>query len=73
MARAGKTSETGETAGDFELFYDQQGREYRAYSAVDRVNARHAWGYSTEKPKDPEPLSEAPVGDPGPTSGAVLP
>jgi hypothetical protein len=65
--------DTGETAGDYEVFYDSQGREFRAYTAVDRANARHGWGYSTEKPKTTEDEPTAPVGDPGPTSGAVTP
>jgi hypothetical protein len=45
--------------------------EFRAYTAVDVANARFAWGLSEEKPKKAEPLPEGPVGDPGPTSGAV--
>lgn len=65
MARSSSTDEP-----DYETFYDNEGREFRAYTAVDRANARFGWGYSTEKPKGAE-LPTDPVGDPGPTSGAV--
>lgn len=62
---------TGETAEEGTVFYDQQGREFRARTPVEAANARFAWGYTEEKPKSVQQESDAPAGDPGPASGAV--
>lgn len=70
MART-SSSDGKDASGEYQSFYDEHGQEFRAYTAVDVANARFAWGLSEEKPKKAEPLPEGPVGDPGPTSGAV--
>jgi hypothetical protein len=38
-------------AGEFQTFYDAEGREFRAYNALDVANARFGFGYTEEKPK----------------------
>jgi hypothetical protein len=58
-------------AGEFQTFYDAEGREFRAYNAQDVANARFGFGYTEEKPKQAEEPPTEPAGDPGPTSGAV--
>lgn len=69
---AGSSSEPDTVeAGEFVTFYDAEGREFRAYTPADVTNARFAWGYSEEAPKQVEEPSTEPAGDPGPTSGAV--
>lgn len=61
-----------ETEGTI-VYYAPDGSEYPVnrdtLSAVEKVNLR-SLGYSTEKPKDPEP-SVNPIPDAGPLSGAV--
>jgi hypothetical protein len=66
MAR--KDSSDGATT----IFYAPDGSEYPVtgeVSAVELVNLESR-GYSTEKPKDPEPAAP-PIPDAGPLSGAA--
>lgn len=68
---AGSSEPDTVEAAEFQTFYDAEGREFRAYNAQDVANARFAYGYTEEKPKQAEEPSPEPAGDPGPTSGAV--
>lgn len=62
-----RSSSNPEPDDGVEVFYDAQGREFRATTPVEKANARFGWGYSTEKPKSVAEEPDAPTG--GPLSG----
>lgn len=43
------------------LLYDRSGREYTAGTRVEYTSLLYGQGYSTEKPKDPEPEPVVPT------------
>ena len=71
VAQTATAPSDGQTGEQGVVLYDQYGREVRAYSPTEFTNLVYGGGYSLEKPKEPQELPTAPIGNPGPLSGAV--